>query len=54
MLVGDGYLTLFFKYHLGLYIMQASSYLGKIVRVTIWFRMVLTQIWFVYTKILSL
>ena len=33
-----------FLWHLGLYTMQKLSFLGKIALVSIWFRMVLTQI----------
>ena len=40
-------------YDLGLYTKQESLYLGKITLVSIWFRMVLTQIITRYTNILS-
>ena len=43
--LGYGYLTAFlFWYHSGLYAMQKPLYLGKIILVSIWVRMVLTQI----------
>ena len=55
--VGYGYsLTIFcFQYHSGLYTMQEPSYLGRIAEISIWFRMVLTQmvIW-IYTDSLTL
>ena len=35
---------LFFLYHSSMYTMQEFSYLGRITLVSIWFRMVLTQI----------
>ena len=56
--LGYGYLTLFllyFPHQLGLCPMQEPSYLGKIDLVSIWFRMVLTQmITWVYKDSLTL
>ena len=53
-----GYSTVFtvcFRYHSGQYTIQQSSYLGKIVLVSLGFQVVLIQIIiFGYTKILSL
>ena len=42
--------TFCFQYYWGLYTMQEASYLGKIALVSIWFRMVLTQM---FTKTLA-
>lgn len=40
---GSTIFLFFFWYHLGLYTMQETSYLGKSVLVSIWLRMTLNQ-----------